>query len=412
MVKYEFLIFLVLLIAGPAGAQTQKVDSKKAELEQLRNQINALEREIKLASANEKKTAEFIEKYNRQTALLNRLIANLKNQEEQKLSEIEDIQVKVDNLKSELRILKKNYALYVTAVYKKMYTNKASYLLNSQSMTQALLRYRYLKTFSERGKRDMERINNTQTALLESQDKLEFEKDQKTQIIAQKKQEETILTQKLSEKQKLLKKIKVDKTSLEKNLAVKKQAEQKIRQLINRLIEQAAKAKKQKSVETATTTKKGKKASEEPVSRPVAGSSPTVPGNFPSLRGRILWPVSNGAVLHKYGESENAKLKTVTINYGIDIKTAGDAAVRAVSEGIVSVINWIPGYGTVIIVTHSHEYRTVYGHLTGVSVTEGQKVKAGTVLGKISETFEGNVLHFEIWSERQSQNPESWLTRR
>ncbi len=411
MVKYAFLIFLACIIARPTPAQSQKVDSKKAELEELRNQINALEREIKIAGAQEKKTAGFIEKYNKQTALLNRLIASLKNQEEQKQSEIEDIQVKVDNLKSELRILKKNYALYVTAVYKKMYNNKVSYLLNSQSMTQALLRYRYLKTFSERGKRDMERINNAQTALLDSQDKLEFEKNQKTQIIAQKKKEETVLTQKLSEKQKLLKKIKVDKTSLEKNLAVKKQAEQKIRQLINRLIEQAAKAKKQKAAEVVTT-KKGKKVSEEPVSRPVAGSSPAVPGNFPSLRGRILWPVSNGAVLHHYGESENAKLKTVTINYGIDIKTVGDAAVRAVSEGVVSVINWIPGYGTVIIVTHSHEYRTVYGHLTGVSVSEGQKVKAGTVLGKISETFEGNVLHFEVWSERQSQNPESWLTKR
>ena len=192
---------MVFLIAVPVPAQSQKVDSKKAELEDLRNQINALEREIKLASVNEKKTAQFIEKYNKQTALLSRLIANLKYQEEQKQSEIEDVQVKVDNLKSELRILKKNYALYVTAVYKKMYNNKVSYLLNSQSMTQALLRYRYLKTFSERGKRDMLRINNAQAALLESQDRLESEKAQKTVIIAQKKQEETALTQKLSEKQ-------------------------------------------------------------------------------------------------------------------------------------------------------------------------------------------------------------------
>jgi septal ring factor EnvC (AmiA/AmiB activator) len=411
MVKSIFLIFFAFLLVVPAPAQSQKVDTKKAELEELRNQINALEREIKQASANEKKTTEFIEKYNKQTALLNRLIANLRSQEDQKQSEIEDIQIKVENLKSEIRVLKKNYALYVTAVYKRMYNNKLSYLLNSQSMTQALLRYRYLKTFSERGKRDIDRINHAQTALLESQEQLEAEKVQKTQIIAQKTHEETVLTQKLTEKQKLLKKIKVDKSSLEKNLAVKKQAEQKIRQLINRLIEQAAKAKRQKAPEPVAT-KKANKDNDKVVSRPVAGSAPVIPGNFPSLRGRILWPVSNGSILHRFGETENAKLKTVTINYGIDIKTVGDAAVRAVSEGVVSVINWIPGYGTVIIVTHSHEYRTVYGHVTGVSVSEGQKVKAGTILGKISETFEGNVLHFEIWNERQSQNPESWLSKR
>ena len=411
MVRLVFFALFICLSAIPNYAQTQKVSSKKLELEELRKEISSLEQELRQTNVKEKRTFELVDKYNKQTFLLNKLINSLKNEEAEKETQIEGIQTQVSNLKSQLDFLQKNYALYVLAVYKKMYNNKLEYFINSESMVQALLRYRYLKTFSERGKKDVQRINETKTVLLATQDQLADEKQQKIQIIAQKSNEESYLTKQLKEKKTLLKQIKNDKTSLQKDLENKKKAEQRIKQLISRLIENEIKAKKQKTVEHITK-KNERNTEEKPTSRPVATSSSSIPGNFPSLRGKILWPVSNGSILHKFGESQNAKLKTVTINYGIDIKTIGDAAVRSVAEGEVSVINWIPGYGTVIILTHSHQFRTVYGHLASVNVQEGQKIKPGTVLGSISETFEGNVLHFEIWNERQSQNPESWLTRR
>ncbi|MBI2419264.1 MAG: peptidoglycan DD-metalloendopeptidase family protein, partial [Ignavibacteriales bacterium] len=128
-------------------------------------------------------------------------------------------------------------------------------------------------------------------------------------------------------------------------------------------------------------------------------------------RGKLLSPVRSGSIVRRYGQSTNAVLKTVTINYGIDIKASGDNTVRSAGDGEVSAIDWIPGYGTVVIISHGKDLRTVYGRVTEVLVREGQRVSSGAGIGSISESLEGDILHFEVWNERKSQNPESWIGR-
>ena len=134
--------------------------------------------------------------------------------------------------------------------------------------------------------------------------------------------------------------------------------------------------------------------------------------NFSSLKGRLNWPVNKGTIVKRFGENRNSKLNTVTLNYGVDIKTQPDEKVIAVAEGVVSAIDWLPGYGSVIIITHKGDFRTVYSHLSDIYVKEGDKVNLGTALGKVGESIEGNVLHFEIWNSRDKQNPEIWLAKR
>ena len=45
------------------------------------------------------------------------------------------------------------------------------------------------------------------------------------------------------------------------------------------------------------------------------------------------------------------------LNYGVDIAASKDINVKAVSEGVISAIDWIPGYGSVVIVTHKGAYQ-------------------------------------------------------
>jgi murein DD-endopeptidase MepM/ murein hydrolase activator NlpD len=116
-------------------------------------------------------------------------------------------------------------------------------------------------------------------------------------------------------------------------------------------------------------------------------------------------------VVRKFGESLNPKLKTLTVNYGIDIRASGDMSVKCVAEGVVSAVEWLPGYGTVLIISHKGNYRTVYGHLSDVFVKEGDKVNTGGMIAKVGESLEGNILHFEVWNGRQNVNPEIWLRK-
>ena len=65
-----------------------------------------------------------------------------------------------------------------------------------------------------------------------------------------------------------------------------------------------------------------------------------------------------------------------------------------------------------LLVSHQNEYRTVYGHVSEIFVSEGDKIEAGTVLALVDESVDGYVLHFEIWEGRDKQNPENWLAKK
>ena len=134
--------------------------------------------------------------------------------------------------------------------------------------------------------------------------------------------------------------------------------------------------------------------------------------SFAEQKGKMIWPLHKGKIIRKFGENKNKSLKTVTLNYGVDIKADKDKNVRSVAEGVIAALDWLPGYGNVVIVSHKDGYRTVYSHLSEIFVSEGDKVKVGSVLAIVDEGLDGYVLHFEIWKARDKQNPELWLTKK
>ena len=178
---------------------------------------------------------------------------------------------------------------------------------------------------------------------------------------------------------------------------------------VKRKREEELRLKKPETVvanETSTITKKETETSEYNFDLSTSNFA-----SFSELKGKLNWPISRGKVVRKFGESLNPKLKTLTVNYGIDIRASGDMTVKCVAEGVISAVEWLPGYGTVLIISHKGNYRTVYGHLSEVFIKEGDKIKTGGVIAKVGESVEGNILHFEVWNGRQNVNPEIWLKK-
>ena len=240
----------------------------------------------------------------------------------------------------------------------------------------------------------------------------------------QKENESKMLQKKLAERKKVLASIRHDKSELKKSIDSKRSAESKIKNLIARLIEaeerkrkeehessaklEREKLKNESKAKSITTTKKDiNKDAVYDINISTSGLS-----SFSTLKGKLNWPVSGGRIVRHFGEDRNAKLNTVTLNYGVDIKASSDLNIKAPAEGVVSAIDWIPGYGGVIIITHKDGYRTVYSHFSDIFVKEGDKVKSGSIIAKIGESIEGYIVHFEIWNSRNNQNPELWLARK
>ena len=370
-------------------AQTDDLDKKKKELQKLRSEINNLESELNKTSDLEKENLTELEKIAERNHLIEQLINRLINEEKNKTKEIGILDRKINGLEGDISELRRLYSAYVIWIYKNRETPFIKYILEAESLNQALLRYRYFSIITNNNEENLDDLKSKIANLEKLKKDLEFQRSEKERLKKERENEKIILVKKKNEKDNLLTRLQKDKRNIRQEIDDKKKAESRIRNLIASLVNESG----------------GKLNIEEEFN--YSGFE-----KFSVLKGKLIWPVDNGNVIRKFGENTNKKLNTVTLSYGVDIKTQKNTMVSAVAEGVVSVIEWIPGFGSIIIVTHNENFRTVYGHVADIRVVEKAKVYKGDILGDVSESLEGNILHFEIWRERKNQNPEEWLVRK
>lgn len=408
------IAFLLTLIAFPQEAE---IKEKRIELSNLRNEIIQLENELTDQTEKEKKSFETLENYNKQLHLLNKVIINLRQEERSQQAEINRIDSRIKSIENKIDILKKNYEKYVVAVYKGGSYNELESIVNAESVRQALVRFQYLQKFAERRKVDLDELRANKDSLKSATLRLEKEKRKKQILVTEKKSEEGKLVGKVNERENILSSIRNDKEALQKTIEAKKESHEKIKSLITKLVEEAERKRREELLRRQRLLASNESGiiNETELLNAVGNEYLLNTGRYDSfkeLKGEMLWPLHRGQIIRKFGQNRNDVLNTITLNYGVDISSNGDLNVRCVADGIISAIDWIPGYGSIIIVTHNDGYRTVYSHLTEIFVEESEEVNAGKVIAKIGESVDGRVLHFEIWKLRENQNPELWLAKK
>ena len=114
-------------------------------------------------------------------------------------------------------------------------------------------------------------------------------------------------------------------------------------------------------------------------------------------------------IVKSFGRQAHPTLKSVYIsNNGIDIRSGAGSEVRAVFDGKVSGILFVPSYRNAVILQHG-DYYTVYSNLDVVSCKREDMIKAGQSLGTLAA--EDPEVHFELWHEKQHLNPALWLKK-
>ncbi|HVI58463.1 MAG TPA: peptidoglycan DD-metalloendopeptidase family protein [Luteimonas sp.] len=99
---------------------------------------------------------------------------------------------------------------------------------------------------------------------------------------------------------------------------------------------------------------------------------------------------------------------------GIDIAGSNGQPVRAAADGVVVYSgSGLVGYGELVIVKHSDEWLSAYGHNRARLVNEGQVVKAGQQIAEMGHSGAArDMLHFEIRYNGKPVDPQSYLPRR
>ncbi|HEY4554267.1 MAG TPA: peptidoglycan DD-metalloendopeptidase family protein [Bacillaceae bacterium] len=340
-------------------------------------------------------------------------IADTNNKIQEKQKQIEDTKAEIERLKAEIEVLKdkiekRNELLKERA--RNIQTNGGSVnyidvLLGAESFGDFIDRVSAVTTLVnadkqiiEEQKRDKEQLEASQAEvekkLASLEGMLKELESLKADLKVQQAKKAEIMKQLADEK----KHLEAEKMSLEEEAEVLNAQNAALQKAIqnekNRIAEAERKAREEaaRRAREAAASKKPSGGGSHSSSHSVS-SGPTY--SAPPVSSGMFMRPAMGYISSGFGG------RSLGNHFGIDIAAKGTVPVVAAADGVVSSSYTSSSYGNVVFVVHhinGQMYTTVYAHLRSRSVSAGQSVSKGQLLGYMGNTGQsyGQHLHFEL----------------
>ncbi len=441
---YRTLGLLLLLFSSQLGVVLAQKSRQQLERDKRENseKMGDIQRILNETASQKKVSVGQLRAINQQVSTQKKQIDLLSDDLELLDSELRSLEEARQELNEDLVKLKKEYGQMIYEASKRnAYLNQLIFLFSSATFNQLVLRYKYLKQYTEARQAQAEQMEEVQQELVAKRQR----------ITSKKKQQESVLTTRVQEASKL-ESLKVQQASVVKELSQKEsqlraelvasrkaatQLEANLRRIVEKEMRERAererrerlarekverarlareKSEREKAVAAGTTpppvAEPVEKAPEVVSNGGMTDEEVTLASSFKASQNRLPWPV-RGFVSDHFGRKEHPVLKGVIIdNLGIDIQTSAGEAVRTVYDGIVLDVTDMPGMNNVVAIQHG-DYMTVYAKMQSVTVKPGQKVRARDAIGTVAADTEGtSSLQFQVWKNTTRLNPEQWLLSR
>ncbi|MBR0220974.1 MAG: peptidoglycan DD-metalloendopeptidase family protein [Synergistaceae bacterium] len=390
--RFKFFVILVLIInifsLNYAWAAAQNIDSQIASEERHRKELDKkikdYRKQIQEMGAKVKSLLGEIDTLQQDEAMAGQELVVLELQN-QKIKENINLMSKAMGLEqNKISELEQQIKNRLVDMYKYGVSGEMNLIFASQNISEAVEAVHLLKI-----------INDHDENIL-SQLKRRYENIELSRHILKEQQE--LLTRQSKEVEDQRDKYK--KTISETNSFIKNiQREKALAEKASREAEEAQRAVG-RTITNLMNRKKAMQAQQKKQSTDYLKGSGTM----------LDWPV-RGQVTSKFGNRVHPMFKTKSNHSGIDIAAPSGTPVKAAASGEVLYVGWMRGYGQVIILDHGRNITTVYAHLSSTRVSDGQVIRAGSVIGGVGKTGNatGYHLHFEVRVNGKIQNPLSYL---
>lgn len=404
------------------GVLKQTTEQKRASLGQLKaikQQINAQNRKIELINDD----------------------LNLMDSE---LTELQKAKLELD---TDLAKLREEYAKMIYNSSKRNNSlNELSFLFSAPNFNQFLIRYKYLKQYTDEREKQVEQMKKVQSLMIAKTTSITNKKKDQQNALQTRIAESKNLEQLKGEQDKVVKELSGREKEIIAEVAevrkANKQLENALTRMIQREIEERReraraaarervareKAARERAEREAKAAEKVKPKDNEEVAKvepPVSKPEPKkeeinsegmneeeviLASSFAASKGRLSWPVP-GFISDGFGTKEVMK-NVFEENHGIDIQTKAGEVVKSVYDGVVLGVENQYLMKNVVLIQHGDFY-TVYAKLKSVNVRPGQKIKAREVIGIVATNGEGVAeINFQVWKDTQKLNPQPWLRPR
>jgi murein DD-endopeptidase MepM/ murein hydrolase activator NlpD len=124
-------------------------------------------------------------------------------------------------------------------------------------------------------------------------------------------------------------------------------------------------------------------------------------------------PVTSGFVGSGFGSRLDPFSGQMAMHAGLDFAAPVGTPILAAAGGVVSLSEYNPAYGNMIVVDHGNGLQTLYAHASKLQVRAGEIVRKGQQIAQVGSTGRstGAHLHFEVHVNGAPQNPARFLSR-
>ncbi|MDP2826981.1 MAG: peptidoglycan DD-metalloendopeptidase family protein [Sulfuricellaceae bacterium] len=394
-------IFLLTCLAPVAVA------APKPELQDVRNRIEALQKELDSKEDAKASAADALKESEQAISELNLSLRELSGQQAVARNNLESIEKQQLSLNQ--RIVNDQLLLgrLLYQQYRSGQQDQFRILLNQENPNQAARQLRYY-TYLAKARNDMLedlrahllKLHQLSTAAEAKQadiDRIKAEQDKdKQELLAQKQAKKQLLT-KISAQ---IGKQRNELSQLQKN-------EKRLTELIERLakIEQERKKQEKRPVKT-TRTEKTPRTRDAPTAAPEQPDLSLADGSFKKLKGKLPLPVK-GELAGRFGA---ARQDSGAAWRGLFIRTGSGQEVHAIAPGRVVFSDWLRGFGNLIIVDHGDGFMSLYGYNESLFKQAGETLHMGEVIASTGNSG-GNAetgLYFELRYQSRPFDPMTW----
>lgn len=393
-------LFIALLLAAPAAAQDddlqQQLRESQQRLEQVRAERAALQQQMERLSTRVHTMASELSNIERQVSTSASALQEIEFQSTTLTGRVDEVTTELIQTRDRLRERRAVLLRRLRSIYMRGPLHSLEVLLSAQTFGDLLNRYKYLHLIALYDRLLVEEIERLEGDLVSRDEELRNSLAELQRLRDEKLREFAQLQFLETQQQRTLREYRAQERTTQGRLDQLERDETRLAGVIGDL---------------------ERRRIEEERRRSVAGGAPTRSTLETADMGNLDWPVE-GQIVYRFGREQRPNGVVLRWN-GIGIAAPAGTAVHAVEAGTVMMAGPFEGYGPTVIVSHGGGYYTLYHYLSGVTVREGESIRARQLIGRVGgqQTPEGPHIEFQVRAPVRGGLPEpvdplTWLRGR
>ncbi len=362
-----------------------QVDENEDEISTLVNQKNAIDQEIFLLY-------EQIENINQQLSAYALLIA--------------DKQGELDEASAHLNALSEKNKERIRAMEEDGEISYWSVLFKASDFSDLLDRLSMVQEIAAADQRRLQEMNDAAEEVKAAQAALTAEKDELEVVRAEMDAAQIVLDEKRAEADALLAELVEKGYELEALYAEMEAEEEAVLDEIAQKEKEYNEAKRREWIQYMSTY-----VTQPPATQPGSSGGTSSSGGGSVSSGGWLRPCAYTYVSSPFGNRDAPTAGASTNHQGIDLAAPEGTPIYASRTGVVTVATYGKSAGYYVTINHGDGFSSVYMHMTRYTVSKGQAVSAGQVIGYVGSTgvSTGPHLHFGISYNGKYVNPAHYV---